>query len=236
MNNVTETLEGELGFKGERGYSAYEIAVKHGYTGTEEQWSQDFTNPDNFYDKMEMDSILSGYVETTTLTDYVPKSDIVDNVTSTDTDKPLSANQGKVLKDDIDTNYINTNGVLLWKNPNRDDSGFSAQSIQLDLTEYDSIEICAGFSDSVRMFKYVKTNSPHTKMWTRGCFTFYIFSEKQIYERDVYYNLTNSSLEFSDCHLMTVNSSTTGTNNQLCVPYYIIGYKRNLFDIDEYDS
>ena len=28
----------DLGFKGERGYSAYEIAVQHGYVGTEESW------------------------------------------------------------------------------------------------------------------------------------------------------------------------------------------------------
>ncbi len=31
-------LRGVLGFKGERGYSAYEIAVKNGFKGTEEQW------------------------------------------------------------------------------------------------------------------------------------------------------------------------------------------------------
>lgn len=35
---------------------------------------------------------------------FVKKSDIVDNVTSTDTDKPLSANQGKSLQDQITTN------------------------------------------------------------------------------------------------------------------------------------
>ena len=28
----------DLGFKGERGYSAYEIAVRNGYVGTEESW------------------------------------------------------------------------------------------------------------------------------------------------------------------------------------------------------
>lgn len=31
-------LKGVLGFKGERGYSAYEIAVKNGYKGTEHDW------------------------------------------------------------------------------------------------------------------------------------------------------------------------------------------------------
>ena len=30
--------KGGLGFKGERGYSAYEIAVQHGFEGTEEDW------------------------------------------------------------------------------------------------------------------------------------------------------------------------------------------------------
>ena len=33
--------------------------------------------------------------------DKVNRTDIVDNITSTDTDKPLSANQGKVLKDEV---------------------------------------------------------------------------------------------------------------------------------------
>ena len=31
-------LRGQLGFKGERGYSAYEIAVQNGFKGTESQW------------------------------------------------------------------------------------------------------------------------------------------------------------------------------------------------------
>lgn len=31
-------LRGVLGFKGERGYSAYEIAVQNGYIGTERDW------------------------------------------------------------------------------------------------------------------------------------------------------------------------------------------------------
>ena len=35
-------------------------------------------------------------------TDIIDKTDIVDTLTSTDTDKPLSANQGKVLKTELD--------------------------------------------------------------------------------------------------------------------------------------
>ena len=77
----TTDAKGVLGFKGERGYSAYEIAVLHGYEGTEQDWIDHFG----------LD--LSGYVQT---------SDVVDNLTSTETTHPLSAKQGKVLKDGLD--------------------------------------------------------------------------------------------------------------------------------------
>ena len=49
---------------------------------------------DRYYTESEMDTLLSAKVNTT---------DIKDNLTSTDTDKPLSANQGKELKDLVDT-------------------------------------------------------------------------------------------------------------------------------------
>ena len=32
------SLRGNLGFKGDRGYSAYEIALKNGFIGTEQDW------------------------------------------------------------------------------------------------------------------------------------------------------------------------------------------------------
>lgn len=51
--------KGGLGFKGERGYSAYEIAVQNGYEGTEQEWIDHFG----------LD-----------LTDYVKTSDILDLV------------------------------------------------------------------------------------------------------------------------------------------------------------
>ena len=54
---------------------------------------------DNYYDKATSDG---KYATITTVDGKVNKTDIVDNLTSTDTDKPLSANQGKVLKDEVD--------------------------------------------------------------------------------------------------------------------------------------
>lgn len=71
-------LKGSLGFKGETGDSAYQLAVKNGYEGTEAEWIAHFG----------LD--LSGYVQT---------SDVEDNLTSTYATRPLSAKQGKVLND-----------------------------------------------------------------------------------------------------------------------------------------
>lgn len=69
-------LEGELGYKGARGYSAYEIAVQHGYTGTEEQWSEDFLNAENYYDKTEMNNLLDEKADDNDLLNYYDKTEI----------------------------------------------------------------------------------------------------------------------------------------------------------------
>jgi len=52
------------------------------------------THDDRYYTETETDTLLSAKVNTT---------DIKDNLTSTDSDKPLSANQGKSLKTLVDT-------------------------------------------------------------------------------------------------------------------------------------
>ena len=66
-------------------------------------------NLDNYYTKTEVDNdflkktdATSTYATIATVDGKVDKTNIVDNLTSTDTDKPLSANQGKVLKDEVD--------------------------------------------------------------------------------------------------------------------------------------
>ena len=63
----------------------------------------------DYYDKTQVDDKFvtkadadGKYATITTVDGKVDKTDIVDNLTSIDTDKPLSANQGKVLKDEVD--------------------------------------------------------------------------------------------------------------------------------------
>lgn len=76
--------------KGEQGYSAYDLYVQNGGTLTEEEWLDSFLNADNFYSKTETNTLLGNKVNYT---------DIIDNLTSSATDKVLSAKQGKVLND-----------------------------------------------------------------------------------------------------------------------------------------
>ena len=44
--------------KGERGYSAYEIAVQNGYEGTEAEWKDSYINAETYYNKTETDNLL----------------------------------------------------------------------------------------------------------------------------------------------------------------------------------
>lgn len=73
-NSSSNEAVGSLGFKGETGDSAYEIAVKHGYTGTEAQWADDFLNAENYYDKTEADTLLSAKAN---VSDLLPIGSIV---------------------------------------------------------------------------------------------------------------------------------------------------------------
>lgn len=83
---------GILGWKGERGYSAYQIAVKNGYEGTEQEWIDHFG----------LD--LTGYLQT---------ADVIDDLTSEYTTRPLSANQGKVLNNAITWNRTQIQNLMV---------------------------------------------------------------------------------------------------------------------------
>ena len=89
-----DSLVGPEGQLGPEGKSAYQIAVDNGFIGTEEEWVHDFLTPDGYYTMEEINSIVSGQLKT---------SDVINNLDSNDTDKPLSAKQGKTLNDRINT-------------------------------------------------------------------------------------------------------------------------------------
>lgn len=113
----TNAAKGQLAYKGDRGYSNYEIAVQHGYQGTEQDWIDHFgldlsgyVKTTDVVDNLTSSTITTyplsakqGYVLNTAVSTKVNTADIVDGLTSTSATVPLSAKQGKVLKDTLDT-------------------------------------------------------------------------------------------------------------------------------------
>ena len=102
-------------------YNLLDTGVNWAWTGTEWDSLAGIIDLSNFYNKTEVDTKLN--TETTNRTNAdsslqsnidkkVNTADVVDNLTSSDTDKPLSANQGKVLKGLIDSFTITENTVF----------------------------------------------------------------------------------------------------------------------------
>lgn len=88
-----DSLVGPEGDLGPEGKSAYQVAVDNGYEGTEEQWVNDFLSPDGYYNKTEINQFLDNKIS---------KDDIIDNLSTDNPNKVLSAKQGKLLKDNLD--------------------------------------------------------------------------------------------------------------------------------------
>lgn len=104
----------------------------------------------------------------TELAGKVDKTSIVDNLTSTDTDKPLSANQGKVLKDEVNkkqatlvsgTNIKTINGEsILGKGDMSIESGSSSatySNISVNVTPTALSSYCAW--DTQQLYGYKAT-------------------------------------------------------------------------------
>lgn len=69
---MSEILKGKLGWKGERGYSAYEIAVQNGYEGTEQDWLATLGTSSHF-----TESYKSYTISDTTKKNYALPSEFV---------------------------------------------------------------------------------------------------------------------------------------------------------------
>ena len=112
--------------------------------------------------------------------------------------------------------------TILWTNSNPTDSnGFASQIIDIDLSNYDMIEIL--YNDAFDLTKIHSTgrvpkiNSNlqthfNGALWDRN----YVFSDNKI--------------AFGNGHKYnTYNNSSTTDNNFCLIPCYIIGYKTGLF-------
>lgn len=76
------------------------------------------------------------YINLNKLKDFfVCRNDIQDNLISTDTNKPLSANQGKVIKDTIDSKVDKTGGASQITDSNASEYTYISSSLTSSSTQ-----------------------------------------------------------------------------------------------------
>lgn len=137
---------GTVGAPGKNGKDAYDIAVEHGYEGSEEEYNNTLLQIPEVVDKLKaidstptegsnnlvtsggvkdaidnLEASLSGSIENiidVEISNQI-KSSIVDNLLSDDVNKSLSAKQGKILKGIID-NLANTQFLVVDVLPSSD--------------------------------------------------------------------------------------------------------------------
>lgn len=122
---MKKALEGNLGYKGERGYSNYELAVKNGYQGTEQEWLANF-GVDFTLCKMKsefaviIDNVASE--EMSKLISYPTGFDVNNCVVTSLEIKEDNTYFYKTTKDGEDNNKydvrveLKENGVVVWCN------------------------------------------------------------------------------------------------------------------------
>ena len=126
--------------------------------------------------------------------------------------------------------YLNnhTKGTLLWTNTNMgDDDYFTSQSIFIDMSPYDIIEVF--FFDYSKTKRYSSVRVPKGK--PINLTTMFDYNSKSYAGfRTIYYR-NSGELWTNDCYaIITANAfSSLGVSNQWCVPVYIVGYKTGIF-------
>ena len=187
MNNETDNRDGYLYITGTRGYSAYEVAVQNGYSGSEEEWLESLIGPQgpqgidgkSAYE-VAVENGYSGTVEDwlndfLTPDGYIAKRDIIDNLTTDDNKKVLSAKQGKALKDDLDSKTANLNTNLSKEQEYRENAVENLQT-QISGLASGSPTAVDNISDMTDTSKiYVLTTDGYwyyynstTEQWTKG--------------------------------------------------------------------
>ena len=141
-----EQLEALKGNDGNDGLSAYEIAVSKGFVGTELQWldSLSVNISESSIPNLPISKITNLDVA---LNDKLNISDIVDSLVSVETNKPLSANQGRILKGFID----NINNLLSSDDTTLDELQEIVSFIKQNKSTLDSLSISniAGLVDAL---------------------------------------------------------------------------------------
>ena len=192
---------------------------------------------------------LSEYVKITDLADYmktsdadgkfatittvdgkVDKTDIVDNLTSTDTDKRLSANQGKVLKDEVDlkandSDVVKKTDITTTIDKTSTDDKIPTAKAIYNKSKNKISEVLSGgdiiayadaisnetITDTVRMMN--ATNSPYGVNQTNNDFYYTIYNIITDYnfKRIVAYDIREN-----DMYMIMKNTGVWGTWERVC--------------------
>lgn len=123
-------------------------------------------------------------------------------------------------------NEINTNlsGRILWTNPDIT-SGFEPQTITLNSSDYDMYEIIflnsKGETFGFNTSKIPKGfNARLTDQWAGGAGVG-ARSRTAVFQSETQLSFSNGTVAYG--------SSPSATNNDACIPMYVIGYKIGLF-------
>ena len=181
---------GPAGQDGVNGASAYELAVAQGYTGTLAEW----------------------------LAEILRKSDIANNLTTADTGKVLSALQGKVLKDELNTAQRYT---LMYTNA-APASAYPAQTITLDLGGYQSVAIEYFTSGSQVGDIYRAEVTIGRRTMLQGAMVMW----NNLVYGIRFVDATSANIVFGDGYARNYDTPSIGNvDNKYCVPYRIWGVK-----------
>ena len=108
--------------------------------------------------------------------------------------------------------------TLLWTNPNPT-SSFSAQTISLDLSKYDQVEIV--FKQTAGSTALLTTKS---MVGMNGKMLAYGYSDARELDARAY-EVTTSGIKFNAGYWILVSDSTGTANANYCTPYKIYGIK-----------
>ena len=116
---------------------------------------------------------------------------------------------------------INIGGVLLWKNSNPSND-FTAQTLNLDLSNYDMVEIWCRHSKGDITSVNFKIIKGHSRLMQ--------FADYDLSLASRLATVNESSITFEKCQYFKRSSGETLHQDSRMIPTYIIGYKTGLFN------
>lgn len=143
------------------------------------------------------------------------KINFQDNITK------ANAETMNTFQDNIENAINSLKGTVLWKNSDAS-SNFNAQTINIDLANYDVVEIYFSEGSSFKT-EVGKQGYAYIIQDANGNFT----GSPYVYLRKI--QTTSTNIQFGDClGQQTGQSGAWGTNNARLKPYYVVGYNVGL--------